>query len=100
MRRENLEKCLAIYKKNDRSRHITLPEMKKFLKNELGMKIPTKMNKPEVNKIFNDNLSVATYEKYEDVGRFGMVRMDIQEALGLSLKEARELAKTLEKNLS
>jgi hypothetical protein len=31
---ENLEKCLAIYKKNNRSRYITLPEMRKFLRDE------------------------------------------------------------------
>ena len=91
---ENLEKCLAIYKKNNRSRYITLPEMRKFLRDEFGMKVTTRMKKPEVNELFVNNLSASTYEKYKKLDQFGMFRMDVQDALGMTCIEARELLKS------
>ena len=35
MRTANLEKCLSIYKKNGRSRYVTLPEMRDFLEKRI-----------------------------------------------------------------
>ena len=83
MRTGNLEKCLSIYKKNGRSRYVMLPEMRDFLKKEFNMKVTTKMRKIEVVNLFVDNLSVSIYPKYKTLERFGLIRMDVQEALNV-----------------
>lgn len=93
MRTENLEKCLSIYKKNDRSRHITLPEMRNFLKMEFNLKVTTKMKKPEVTDMFINNLSIDTYPQYNKLERFGLIRMDVQEALNTTIAKSRSVVK-------
>lgn len=96
MRTANLEKCLSIYKKNGRSKYITLPDMRNFLKTELDLKVTTKMKKPEVTEMFLSNLSVATYPKYNKLERFGLIRMDVQEALNISCAKSRNVVKAFE----
>lgn len=85
MRTENLEKCLSIYKKNDRSRYITLPEMRNFLKMEFNLKVTTKMKKPEVTDMFINNLSIDTYLYLilETISTFVLKRQNIILALYL-----------------
>lgn len=95
MRTANLEKCLSIYKKNGRSRNITLPEMRNFLKSEFDMKVTTKMKKPELTEMFLSNLSVTTYPKYNKLERFGLIRMDVQEALNISRAKSQSLVKAV-----
>lgn len=95
MRTANLEKCLSIYKKNGRSRYVTLPEMRDFLKKEFNMKVTTKMRKTEVANLFVDNLSVSTYPKYKTLERFGLIRMDVQEALNVSRAMSQCLVKDI-----
>ena len=96
MRTENLEKCLSIYKKNDRSRYITLPEMRNFLKMEFNLKVTTKMKKPEVTDMFINNLSIDTYPQYNKLERFGLIRMDVQEALNTTIAKSRSVVKTFQ----
>ena len=96
MRTENLEKCLSIYKKNDRSRYITLPEMRNFLKMEFNLKVTTKMKKPEVTDMFINNLSIDTYPQYNKLERFGLIRMDVQEALNTTIAKSRNVVKTFQ----
>lgn len=93
--KENLEKCLSIYKKNGRSRYVTLPEMRDFLKKEFNIKVTTKMRKTEVVNLFVDNLSVSTYPKYKTLERFGLIRMDVQEALNVSRAMSQCLVKDI-----
>ena len=96
MRTENLEKCLSIYKKNDRSRYITLPEMRNFLKMEFNLKVTTKMKQPEVTDMFINNLSIDTYPQYNKLERFGLIRMDVQEALNTTIAKSRSVVKTFQ----
>lgn len=99
MRTENLEKCLSIYKKNDRSRYITLPEMRNFLKMEFNLKVTTKMKKPEVTDMFINNLSIDTYPQYNKLERFGLIRMDVQEALNTTIAKSRSVVKKFQEKV-
>lgn len=96
MSKENLKKCLEIYKKNNSSRHINLPEMREFLKSNFGLKITTATRKPQVMELFNEHLTVEEYPIYNTLECFGMIRMDIQEALGLTLYRTQKILKNLD----
>ena len=93
---EKIARCIAVYKKNNACDFICLGDMRRFLIDEMGLKIQTKLRKPEVTEIFLGNLSAKTYPKYQKLKRFGLIRRDVQEALGISEYQAKKMVKNRE----
>lgn len=89
---KKIERCIEIYK-NGRKRYVTGYTMKEFLKKEFGIKGLSNLPVDMILDEFMDNLTVDTFEKYLTLDRFGFVRSDIQDALGISCYKARKLIK-------
>lgn len=93
MDKNKLNKCLEVYKKNNSCRFVRVPEMRKFLMDEFGCKIPVNTRKPELEQLFLDNLNPDSIERYMQVERFGVISSDIQEILGISKYKTSKLIK-------
>lgn len=89
---KKIERCIEIYK-NGKKRYVTGYTMKEFLKKEFGIKGLSNLPVDMILDEFMDNLTVDTFEKYLTLDRFGFVRSDIQDALGISCYKARKLIK-------